>query len=181
MIPMIHACMLTLATLAPATSEVPPSSTADEPNRFGDEVWRSSGGFRLAPASAVQQLSLRPPTGAWQPFRILGQGALGTWSLMGTVAGARPACVSGVAAGCSPFAEAGVALGWRPRRSLVTFFGGLKLTSRAVGGAGSGAPAPTVMGGVSVALPSMVDVVNAARGLSPTGALLSALGVLPAR
>jgi len=63
---------------------------ADEASPVGDDVWRRSGGFRLTPApQPPRPLSLLPRAGAWQPLRILRQGALGTWSLIGAVAGAR--------------------------------------------------------------------------------------------
>lgn len=99
-------------------------------------------------------LTFRP----WSPFYILKRGEWGTWSLLGTSFGG---CLDQISRmPCEDRAEAGVALAWTPRNSMVSFFGGLGL-----GGYGkqvemSRATGVSVMGGILLTPPALVDFVK---------------------
>lgn len=156
-----------LAAMSPAADDQASTITGSE------FVWRGSRRFHLLTTPQRRAaLALPPRYGTWEQLRVLGNGKFGTWSLRGVVAGLGASCTGETRSRCSPIAEGGLALSWQPRGSFITFFGGVVFTSPTVGSmVGASArqkAAPMVVGGIVVALPSMLEVVKLARGIPVT-------------
>jgi hypothetical protein len=131
---------------------------ADEPSDDGaieapTLTWRAkdSARFRLLEPPPRPELTMpsRPsmPTG-WSPVYVLGEGALGTWRLLGMANECRD---------CSDDSDGGLAIAWQIRGTPLSLFAGGIVSS---GRAASRSVGMTFTAGMHMLLPNLLDVVQ---------------------
>jgi hypothetical protein len=116
-------------------------------------TWRveDSARFRLLEPPLRPELTMpsRPsmPTG-WSPLYMLGEGAFGTWRLLGMANECRD---------CSDVSDGGLAIAWQIRGTPLSLFAGGIVSS---GRAASRSLGMTFTAGMHMLLPNLLDVVQ---------------------
>ncbi len=142
--------LLAAPEVGPVQAPVPAPAAAPVPTvEAGPELPNLVADRREGPQVRAPELSFGRPTTLY----ILGEGRLGTWSLVGSSMGAREGCAGTIAVSCMDLGSAQVGVAWRPFGSLVSLFTAI---GASVAPGVKAPPGMLVVGGLQIDLPSLL-------------------------